>query len=129
MPFNATSYANWTHVRRHPPPSVKPKAKTAAPPPPRKKTPSPPRRTTTNNFKRNINNRRLSKRNVFNHYLLVWFPVSKYPRNYKPGNNLKKHKKIALIFHPNKRAANTMGTREKANLITKLYTQLLANRG
>ena len=125
MPFNATSFANWTYVRRHPPPSVKPKAKTAAPP--RRKTPSPPRRTTTNNFKRNINNKRLNRRNVFNHYLLVWFPRNQYPRNYRPGNNLKKHKKIALIIHPNKRAANSPGTREKANLITRLYTQLLAN--
>ena len=106
VPNRYTSQEYWN--AQPPPPSVRPKAKTAVPPPPRRKTPSP---KTLNNFKNAPRTRR-----TLNNYARDWLKVNLHG---KPLN-----RRLALLVHPNKHRGN-----KRAEELTKLLTQLLANRG
>ena len=112
MPFNATSFANWTHVRRHPPPPVRPKARTKTPSPPRRTTPSPPRRTTPtlDNFARAPRTRR-----TLNNYARDWLKMNLH------GQPL--NRRLAIKVHPNKHWGN-----KRAEELMKLLSQLLENK-
>ena len=109
-PNKYTSEAYWNAQFGGPPPPVRPKAKTAVPPP-RRKTPSPKKTPTLDNFKNAPRTRR-----TLNNYARVWLKVNLHG---KPLN-----RRLALLVHPNKHRGN-----KRAEELTKLLTQLLANRG
>lgn len=109
MPEPYTSDEYWAEQQKIPPP------------PPRRKVPIP-RRETINNFERNIKNSRINKLEIFNHYIKKWFPNA----SYKPGNKLVP--KIARNIHPNKHIGASENIQKKADIITKLFNQLLSNQ-
>jgi hypothetical protein len=106
VPNKYTSQEYWNAQFGSPPPPVRPKAKTAVQPP-RKKTPSP---KTLNNFENAPRTRR-----TLNNYARDWLKVNLHG---KPLN-----RRLALLIHPNKHRGN-----KRAEELTKLLTQLLANR-